>query len=266
LLQDAGSVVKTINTAKLGFGVHSLRAVDSQDVLQIVANGPKDLPFHLHAAEQLKEIEDSVNHLGQRPVEWLLDHLPLSDRYNIVHCTHLTDSEVHRLATCGANVVLCPGTEGNLGDGIFRLSEYVRQNGSWCIGTDSHIGLNPLEDLRWLDYTQRLITHKRNTFNDGGFYMISEAFLSGRKAMGWSCRQFFQIGQPLDAIVYHADNPLFSDLNTTHLLSKILYTADSSLLMGTIINGKWIVRDGYHQQEEVLIAPFKQIIQSLSLK
>jgi formimidoylglutamate deiminase len=228
--------------------------------------GPQDLPFHLHAAEQLKEVDDCMQHLGQRPVEWLLNNLPLSDRYNIVHCTHMNDREVERLAKSKANVVLCPGTEGNLGDGIFRLVDYSKDGGNWCIGTDSHISLNPLEDLRWLDYTQRLITHKRNTFNDGGFHMLNRSFLSGRKAMGFSTKDFFEIGQPLDAVVYHSNSSLFSDHNPAHLLSRILYTADSSLILGTIVNGKWAVSNGYHHEEEAVLDSFRDTLQSLSIK
>jgi formimidoylglutamate deiminase len=263
LLDETASLVKNISTARMGFGVHSLRAVDADDVVSIFNEGPQDLPFHLHAAEQLKEVNDCLQHLGQRPVAWLLDHLPLSDRFNLVHCTHMNDAEVKGLAKSKANVVLCPGTEGNLGDGIFRLSEYAVHNGKWCIGTDSHISLNPLEDLRWLDYGQRLISHKRNTFNDGGSYMVGEAFRSGSKAMGIGKSDFFAVGQPLDAVVYNGNASLFSDLNPSYLLSRILYTADSGMVLGTIINGRWIVNDGYHHEEEAVRISFRETIQSL---
>jgi formimidoylglutamate deiminase len=265
LLQEAESVARNISTARLGFGVHSLRAATAKDVIEIEKHGPADIPFHLHAAEQLKEVTDCINHLGQRPVSWLLDHLPLSDRVNIVHCTHMDNDEVERLARAGANVVLCPGTEGNLGDGIFRLTDYVKHRGNWCIGTDSHISLNPLEDLRWLDYAQRLVTHRRNTFDDGGFYMIDQAWKSGQHAMGFNPKSNFAIGQPLDAVVFRDSAALFSDLNPDYLLSRIVYTADSGLLIGTMVNGKWMVNDGYHHEEEAVLASFRDTIRSLSI-
>lgn len=264
LLEEAGSVAKTIATARLGFGVHSLRAVAHQDVIRIEAEGPKDLPFHLHASEQLKEVEDSLGYLKQRPVAWLLENLPLDKRFNIVHCTHLNDDELTRLARSGANVVLCPGTEGNLGDGVFRLTDFVKHKGNWCIGTDSHISINPVEDLRWLDYTQRLITHKRNTFDDGGLYLLNKSFLCGSNAMGFERNGFFEKGQPLDAVIYHTNNSLLSDLHPQHLLSKIIYTADSSAVRGTLVNGKWMVSDGYHHEEEAVFDSFKQTLKSLS--
>ena len=140
-------MVRGYNHARLGFGVHSLRAVTTSDIFHTVENGPKDLPFHVHAAEQIREVEECKAFLDRRPVEWLLDNLPLTGRFNLVHCTHLTEDELVRLAKSRANVVLCPSTEGNLGDGIFRLREFANHYGNWCIGTDSQINLNPLEDV-----------------------------------------------------------------------------------------------------------------------
>jgi formimidoylglutamate deiminase len=265
LLEEVESVTRNMTTADIGFGVHSLRAVDADDVLRVFNEGPREIPFHLHAAEQLKEVEDCIKHLGQRPVAWLLDHLPLSERFNIVHCTHLDDAEVEALAKSKANVILCPGTEGNLGDGIFRLTEFSRHIGNWCIGTDSHVSLNPLEDLRWLDYTQRLISHKRNTFNDGASQLYAKSFRSGNTVVGSKSKEMFEQNTPLDAVVYKADTLLFADLNPGKLLSQIIYTADSSAILGTMINGEWRVKEGYHREEEMLLPSFKKAIKDLSL-
>jgi formimidoylglutamate deiminase len=265
LLDDASSVAKNISTAEMGFGVHSLRAANVQDIIAIESNGPKNLPFHLHAAEQLKEIDDCLAHLKQRPVEWLLNNLQLNERFNLVHCTHMNDTEVERLAKSGANVVLCPGTEGNLGDGIFRLADYVKHGGNWCIGTDSHISLNPIEDLRWLDYTQRLITHRRNTFNDGGQYLITQAYLAGANALGCSTKQFFAIGKPFDAVVYSMKSPLLSVTDSAHTLSRILYTAESNAVLGTIVNGKWIAKNNYHDEQESVSEAFAEVLKSISI-
>jgi formimidoylglutamate deiminase len=190
LLDDTAHSIKDKTHACIGFSVHSLRAVDSKDIVRTFSEGPKNIPFHLHVAEQLKEVDDCLLHLKQRPVEWVLNHLPVSDRFHLVHCTHMNDDEVKRLAESGAYVVLCPGTEGNLGDGIFRLSDFVSHRGRWSLGTDSHISLNPLEDLRWMDYAQRLTTHRRNTFDDGASVLIDTTLAAGRKAMGNSSGEF----------------------------------------------------------------------------
>lgn len=243
LLESSKKAVSFYVNASLGFGVHSLRAVDADSVIKTFKQGPKDLPFHLHAAEQLKEVAGCKKYLGKRPIEWLLSNLPVDDRFHIVHCTHMNNTEVAKLAATGANVILCPGTEGNLGDGIFRLTDFAKHGGKWSIGTDSHISLNPLEDLRWLDYAQRLITHHRNTFDDGGKTLIDKTFLSGCKAMGKNAADYFSIGQPLDAAVYNMNNPLLAQAGLQHLLSSVVYTADSAALYGTLINGKWVYKN-----------------------
>ncbi|MBL7844038.1 MAG: formimidoylglutamate deiminase [Cyclobacteriaceae bacterium] len=242
LLDDTAHAVTKCADAKLGFGVHSLRAVKPEDVIRTVEQGPKEIPFHLHAAEQLKEVEDSVAFLKKRPIEWLLENISLNDRFHMVHCTHMNDNEVAGLAKSKAHAVLCPGTEGNLGDGIFRLTDYHRHGGSWSIGTDSHISLNPLEDLRWLDYAQRFTTHKRNTFDDGATILIYTTLLAGRRAMGNPTQAYFEEGQPLDAVIYNANAPLLEQAGFDHALPAIIYTADTSAILGTMVNGKWIVQ------------------------
>lgn len=265
LLEDAASVVKPISTAALGFGVHSLRAADIADARKIFNEGPRDLPFHMHAAEQRKEVEDAVHHLGQRPVEWVLKNLDVNERVNLVHCTHMNDFEVEQLAKSGANAVLCPSTEGNLGDGIFRLSDYARFGGNWCIGTDSHVGLNPLEDLRWLDYGQRLMSNKRNTFSDGGMTMLLKQFICGNRAMGIVRKDFFETGHPLDAVVFDTGSSLLSDISNSFLLPRIMYTADSSSIVGTMVSGRWIVREAYHVEEDRVAQLFRKTLRSLTL-
>jgi formimidoylglutamate deiminase len=244
LLAASRQAVAHYEKAQLGFGVHSLRAVEAADILTAFQQGPQNLPFHLHAAEQTGEVERSLAHLGARPVEWLLDNLPLSERFHLVHCTHLTPTETTRLAQSGAHVVLCPGTEGNLGDGIFPLVAFAEAGGRWSIGTDSHISLNPLEDLRWLDYGQRLTHRRRNTFADGARTLVGTTFFAGLAAAGRSAGNYFALGQPLDAVVYDLAQPLLAQAGPAHLLSAIVYTADPSAILGTLVDGQWTYRRG----------------------
>ncbi len=264
LLDDCSGVIKNLTNSRIGFGVHSLRAASAGDVVKIAENGPSDIPFHIHAAEQLKEVNDCIAFLNQRPVEWLLDHIELKERYHLVHCTHLTDDEVTRLARSKAHVVLCPGTEANLGDGIFRLTDFAKHGGRWSIGTDSHISLNPLEDLRWLDYTQRLTTHKRNTFPDGASALMSDAIFSGKRAMGLSAEEFFVVGQPLDAVIYNGDSPLLNVAGLENLLPTLLYTADGSAVTGTIVDGEWIVKEQFHRNAEEILRDFQRALKGLA--
>ncbi|MEJ7643175.1 MAG: formimidoylglutamate deiminase [Chryseolinea sp.] len=263
LLDDTAGIVSQYAGVNLGFGVHSLRAVDHHNVIATFQGGPANLPFHLHAAEQLKEVEDCTAYLERRPVQWLLENLPVDERFHVVHCTHMNDQEVIGLAASGAHVVLCPGTEGNLGDGIFRLADFNRYGGKWSLGTDSHISLNPLEDLRWLDYGQRLASHNRGTFSDGALALYSKTLASGRSAMGNEIRQFFTVGQPFDAIVYDAQYPLLMRDDFSGWLSSILYTADSSVVLGTLVNGKWVVKQGHHFRREEIARRYQSAIKAI---
>ncbi len=244
LFEASAEVCEKYENASIAVGIHSMRGVEAQDILRAVNELPNDVPFHIHVSEQLKEVEDCVAFLGKRPVEWLLDNCDLNERFHLVHATHLTLEETERLAKSGANVVLCPSTEGNLGDGIFPLRKYQDFGGAWSLGTDSHIGLNPFEELRLLDYGQRLISHKRNTFGaQGGLFAINKATVSGRKAMNNYETEFFAAGADFDACVLDTEAPLLDETSLENLASTIIYTADASQIIETFVAGNLIERD-----------------------
>jgi formimidoylglutamate deiminase len=251
LLDASKKSAKFYEHANVAIGIHSMRAVKPKDIIQVAQQFNQNLPFHIHIAEQLKEIEDSINYLKQRPVEWFLNHIETNERFHFVHATHLTDSETKSLAKSNANVVLCPSTEGNLGDGLFPLKNYQKYGGHWSIGTDSHVGLNPLEELRILDYGQRLTSHKRNTFyskhqGDSGTYAIDMALKSGRKAMNNYEKDYFKVGQPFDAVMFDASHPLIKTTSEKNLTSTLVYATDSSMIKGTFSKGKLVVKEGKH--------------------
>ena len=260
LFEASAQVCKRYEHANIAVGVHSLRGVEARDILRVINELPNDVPFHIHVSEQLKEVEDCVEFLGMRPVEWLLENVDLNSRFHLVHATHLTADETEKLAESNANVVLCPSTEGNLGDGIFPLREFQTFGGNWSIGTDSHIGLNPLEELRLLDYGQRLISHKRNTFiGDSGLFAITKATLAGRKAMNNFESKFFAIGADFDACVIDSDEPLVANVKPENLTSTIVYSTDASQIFGTFVSGKMIQYDAKYQQiKEKFIDTVKQ--------
>ncbi len=264
LLDSSRQVIKNYKDASLGFSVHSLRAVELADILKTVKEGPKDLPFHIHIAEQRKEVTDCLAYAAKRPMQWMLDNLELNERFQLVHSTHLDDDELVRLAKSKANVVLCPSTEGNLGDGIFRMKEYIKLGGHWNIGTDSHIGLNPFEEFRMIDYHQRLVTNKRNTFEgDAAKAMVNESVMVGRMAMGRKTADHFEVGQPFDALVVSATTHLLADTSEKNRLASIVFTGDSSRNIGTIINGKWIVKNQHHQNGHAIKVAFAKAIREI---
>lgn len=254
LLEATEAVVKKYEHARLGMGIHSLRAVKGEDIISVCNDFKNDKPFHIHVSEQLKEIDDCLNFYGKRPVEWLLDNVHLNENYHLVHATHLNGSEVKGIAEAKANVVLCPTTEGNLGDGIFRFHDFKKHGGNWSIGTDSHVSLNPLEEIRMLDYGQRLTTHKRNTFfgegmGDSGLNAIKTAWKSGRKAMGKTSSKFFEIGESFNAVIFDATAPLLASSTLKHTCNTIVYASDVSTILGTIVKGEWITKDGNKNEE-----------------
>lgn len=256
LLQASSSSCKHYDRAQLGIGIHSLRAVDKENIEKALF-AAAGMPIHIHIAEQLKEIDDCQAYYGKRPVEWLNDNFNLDENWHLVHATHLTSSELQTIASSKANVVLCPSTEGNLGDGIFQLINYQKLAGNWSIGTDSHISIDPKEELRLLDYGQRLISHNRSiykptkTHQNAAEAAIDMCFENGSKAMGNNSKTF-EIGNPFDAVVIDANYPLIAASGLDKILSTYLYAGDSSANLGTITNGKWQVYKNQHiMQSEI---------------
>lgn len=264
LFEASKEIIRNYSNASLGFSVHSLRAVDLNDIKTTFNQGPKELPFHLHVAEQKKEIADCLAYCNKRPIQWVLDNLNVNSRFNLVHSTHLDDDELKALAKSSANVVLCPSTEGNLGDGIFRMREYVKLGGRWCFGTDSHIGLNPMEEFRMIDYRQRLVSNQRNTFEgDAAAYMVNEEIESGRKAMGVNLKNHFAVGQPFDAVIYNSQSHLVADTSEKNRLATLVFTSDSSRISGTLVNGRWVVKNQHHANGNAIKVAFSKAIREL---
>jgi formimidoylglutamate deiminase len=146
---------------ELAVSVHSLRAVTPEQVSEVLAAAPARLPVHIHVAEQVREVNDCLAWSKQRPVEWLMDHVGLDARWRLVHATHMTEDEAAAAARTGAVAVLCPSTEGNLGDGFFQADAWQASGGAFGIGTDSHVTIDPREELRWFEYGRRLVRRQR---------------------------------------------------------------------------------------------------------
>ena len=247
--------------ANLGIGVHSMRAASAEDIRAICKAFPDGYPFHIHIAEQLKEVDDCVEFYGERPVEWLLGNVEVNARYNLIHATHITEEELTAISNAGASVVLCPTTEGNLGDGIFPLREYRSRGGTWSVGTDSHVSLDPFEELRLLDYGQRLVSHSRNTFGEtGSHYAIQQMHDGGAVAAGLNESDFFEVGAPFNACVITKDHPLVGTSGTKNLLNAIVYASDASCREGSIVRGK------PYEPDEKIVTKFEKTIRKLQIR
>ena len=248
LFEAVQNMSKDYSSCNVGLGIHSMRGVALENIIKVSAYRKDEVPFHIHVSEQLQEIEDCISHTGLRPVEWLAKNINLTANFHLVHATHLTPNEVTSIAKSKANVVICPSTEGNLGDGLFPMASFLSQGGNWSIGTDSHIGLNPFEEIRTLDYGQRLATHSRNTFGnensgDNGAIAIRSTLVNGRKAMGNTQQEYFKIGSSFDAVVLSDQHPLIQTTGKQHLTNTIVYASDQTMVKGTIVNGDWKIQD-----------------------
>lgn len=233
--------------ASVSIGIHSIRAVPPQMMAELCHSVDDKIPIHMHIAEQMREVEQCKSVLGKRPIEWLLDNIEVDERYNLVHATHMISDEIKNLAYSKANVVLCPSTEGNLGDGFFPLVEYMKHSGTFSIGTDSHIGMSPFEELRWLDYGQRLKHQKRNVVClespcDSGEILLNNIHHGGKLAMGdWDTKMFSK-NSPLDCVILDSKHPRFAFSKKENRISTLIYTCDKTVISGVITNGKWVIK------------------------
>lgn len=268
LIESVQGACKSSPDALCGIGVHSLRAGSQRHIKDIIAS-TADGPFHIHISEQQKEIDDCVQFYGKRPVEWVLDNFDVNSRFNFTHATHMNDGETIRLAKSGANVIICPSTEGNLGDGFFNLLDYRHAGGHYTIGSDSHIGLSPMEDLRWLDYVQRLLQQKRNVIcsapmQDSAQMLLSESWRGGRRTRGDFRNEFFEVGAPFDCVVIDPEHPSLIGKPAERALSAFVYAGDCTAIAKVIRRGTTIVEKGMHAAWEKIRKSYRKAVQDIN--
>ncbi len=263
----ARAVAAAGENVAVGIGVHSLRAA-SADSLSIIAAAANDsfVPMHLHIAEQQGEIEQCLAAHGKRPVQWLMDNFEVSNNWCLVHATHLDSEEVALIANSGAIVALCPSTEANLGDGLFPLQDYLSQGGKMAIGSDSHVSINPFEELRWLEYGQRLATLSRNvvSFRDG--HVGSELFLralEGGAAASGQGDGHLQSGNAADLVVLNDDDPMLAGHSDESRLDALVFSGYPLPVERVMVNGRWCVEDAAHIQRDAARNAYRDAIARL---
>ena len=255
---------------RAGVAPHSLRAVDLdglQDLLAGLDAIDPHAPIHIHAAEQTREVEDSIAFSGKRPVEWMLEHLPVNDRWCLVHATHLTESETRGIASSGAVAGLCPTTEANLGDGLFPLPQFRSAKGRWGIGSDSHVSRNPFEELRLLEYGQRLVMRRRNITVGGvseavGTTLWLEAAAGGAQALGRNMEAIAQ-GKRADLVVLDAESPDLAGRCGDAIANTAIFSGTESLVRDVMVGGQWQIRQGRHLLDESASAAYKVALKAL---
>ncbi|GAB2550607.1 formimidoylglutamate deiminase [Rhodanobacter koreensis] len=253
----------------VGIALHSLRAVPEQAMREVLASElAKTGPIHIHIAEQIGEVQDCLATRGARPVEWLFDHVAVDARWCLVHATHLTAAEAVRIARSGAVAGLCPTTEANLGDGLFPLADYLDAGGTLGIGSDSHISISPVEELRWLEYGQRLHTRHRNIAarHEGdsvGETLWRAALHGGARASGLPIGELRE-GARADLIVLDENSPLLAARDARSMLDSFLFAGNTPLVRDVMAGGRWQVRDFHHRDEERIAARYREVVARLA--
>jgi formimidoylglutamate deiminase len=251
-----------------GFAPHSLRATSKNDVAEVSAALSKISPIHIHVAEQVKEVEDCVTWSGARPVEYMLDHFSIAENWCAIHATHMTEDEITRLAKSGAVVGLCPTTEANLGDGIFPAIEYLKANGCMGIGSDSHISISPAEDLRMLEYSQRLKHVTRNALANGphqstGRSLFEKAAHGGAQALQQNMGAI-EVGKRADILVLDPEHHSMLGRTQDNALDTWIFSAGNSAVRDVYVGGSLMVKDRQHLHQSAITKKFKQVIARLS--
>lgn len=250
---------------RIGVAPHSLRAVTPellQQAVVAVTRLDRSAPIHIHVAEQVKEVEDCMAWCNKRPVAWLFDNMDVDGRWCFVHATHLVEEEIQRLAKSEVVAGLCPTTEANLGDGVFPAVRYSELGGSYGIGSDSHVSLSPSEELRVLEYSQRLVHKRRVLLTTGGSCSVGaslyvNALKGGAQALGWNSAGL-EVGARADLIVLNPDIPAFFSKSGDLLLDAMVFAGGDNPVRDVMVGGRWRVIDRHHEHETEILHDYKE--------
>lgn len=247
---------------RLGVAAHSLRAVTPEELDAIVALA--DGPIHIHIAEQTREVDACLAWSGQRPVEWLLGHADIDERWCCVHATHMTEAESDALARSGAVAGLCPITEADLGDGLFPARHFLEASGAIGIGSDSNVLIDAAGELRLLEYGQRLEHRSRNLLasearRSVGRRLFEAAVAGGAQALGIAAG--IAPGNPADMVGLDGAHPSLAERKGDAIL-------DSWIFAGAPVDCVWrrgerLVTGGWHAHRDTIADRYRAALRKL---
>ncbi|UCO97870.1 formimidoylglutamate deiminase [Metapseudomonas lalkuanensis] len=261
-----GEIARRSNQ-QLGLCFHSLRAVTPEQLNAVLAAEQGARPIHIHIAEQQKEVDDCLAWSGRRPLQWLYEHAPVDERWCLVHATHAEADEVAAMATSGAVAGLCLTTEANLGDGIFPAVDFLARGGRLGIGSDSHVSVSVVEELRWLEYGQRLRDQRRNRLYRAdqpqvGRTLFDAALTGGAQALGQPVGALAE-GKRADWLVLDGHDPYLATAEGDALLNRWLFAGGDHQVRDVMVAGTWVVRDGRHEAEAETAKAFAGVLREV---
>lgn len=258
LLDASMAAIRDLPDSRLGVAPHSLRAVAREDLGWLASLRP-DEPVHIHVAEQMREVEDSLKLTGRRPVELLMETVQLDRRWCLIHATHLSDAERDGIAHSGAVAGLCPITESSLGDGIFDGVRYREAGGALGIGSDSNIQIDAGAELRQLEYSQRLRDRRRALFSEDqastGLALWQAACAGGARACGRAIGRLAP-GSRADFITLDLDQPAIVGKSGADALDSAIFAANALPLRDVVVGGRTVVSEGRHHAREQVRSRF----------
>ncbi|HNP36864.1 MAG TPA: formimidoylglutamate deiminase [Woeseiaceae bacterium] len=273
--QDLGSFLSHVERARdaaggrisVGIGAHSIRAVSAESLAEIAAVAKTTgAPMHIHVAEQQREVDQSLASYQRRPVRWLLENFSVDENWCLVHATHIDDEEITALAATEAVVSLCPSTEANLGDGLFPLRRFLTAGGRISIGSDSQITINPFEELRWLEYGQRLRAQARNIAAIDSTYVGRELFeravAGGAQACGHRMSGI-TTGAFADFVCLYGGDPMLVAHDDATRIDALVFSGYRLPIERVMVQGEWVVVDGQHVSMDESRAAYRDAVAGL---
>lgn len=271
LVSDCFDLSESFVNTNVGIAPHSLRAVDLTSLtwaVEHVRSLDAKAPIHIHIAEQQKEVDDCLSHYGKRPVQWLLDNMQMDEQWCLIHATHIDEQERLGVISSKAIAGICPTTEANLGDGIFPTTEFLAEKGTFAIGSDSHISVNPVEELRWLEYAQRLIKQQRAILASEqqisvGQNLWQQAALGGAQSTNSNTGEL-ALGKQADLLVLNDQQLSLFAHDEKHLLDSVIFASQTNLVKDVMVHGHWVIKSGQHAEEVKTELAFVKMLEKLS--
>ena len=266
LMERSRQALTPLDGAVIGIAPHSLRAVTQEELLAILPLAGS-APIHIHVAEQTKEVEDCLAWSGQRPVERLLAHTPVDRRWCLIHATHMTGEETRAMAASGAVAGLCPITEANLGDGIFPAGKFTAAGGEYGVGSDSNVLIGLADELRQLEYSQRLAHRARNVMASAATHSTGRALFEGALAGGARATGVapdgLAVGAPADIVSLDAAHPALIGREGDAVLDALIFAARDRLVDCVWRGGRKLVTGGRHVARDASLARFRAVMERM---